>query len=136
LRKWTRNVKSFRVPSFCGLLENGQYGRAAARLSDLRASLFPRNPTGEVVIVAIDAKSIQAFGVWPWPRSIHGQLLRALQSAGAADVAFDVDFGARSDSTQDKLLSEALADFAHFPMEVRCPASVTRVGINDNKTLC
>lgn len=109
MRRWYQHAVVAAVIatlSLAGLLDD-----FAARLSDFRASLFPRNPTGEVVIVAIDAKSIQKIGVWPWPRSIHAELLRALQRAGAADVAFDVDFSARSNSTQDQALSDALADF-------------------------
>ena len=39
------------------------------------------------------------------------ELLRALKRAGTADVAFDVDFSARSDPHQDKALAAALAEF-------------------------
>src|SRR3970282_41219 len=46
-----------------------------------------------VVIVAIDYESVQRIEYrWPWPRSIHAQLIRKLASAGARVVAFEVLF--------------------------------------------
>ena len=62
----------------------------------IRAALFPRHATGDIIVVAIDADSIQKIGVWPWPRTLHASLIEKLQKAGAEDIAFDVDFSAPS----------------------------------------
>jgi diguanylate cyclase (GGDEF)-like protein/PAS domain S-box-containing protein len=77
-------------------------------LLDLRSGWFPRNASGEIVVIAIDPPSIQKFGVWPWPRSFHAALLDKLESAGAREVAFDVDFSSKSNETSDGIFAEAL----------------------------
>jgi len=60
-----------------------------------------------VVIVAIDYESVQRIEYrWPWPRSIHAQLIRKLASAGARVVAFDVLF-LDPDPIHDPVLAEA-----------------------------
>jgi diguanylate cyclase (GGDEF)-like protein/PAS domain S-box-containing protein len=77
-------------------------------LVDLRFVAFPRNTSGKVVLVAIDPPSIDAIGVWPWPRRIHADLIKRLQAAGAAEIAFDVDFSTPSDVGSDDAFLEAL----------------------------
>ena len=37
-------------------------------LVDLRFGWQSRAATGDVVVIAIDAPSIEQIGVWPWPR--------------------------------------------------------------------
>ena len=46
--------------------------------------------------------SIEKIGIWPWPRRLHAELLRQLQSARASDIVFDVDFSTPSDPASDK----------------------------------
>jgi adenylate cyclase len=88
-------------------------GRVAA--SDLleRLSLFcfdiyqkaaPRE-AGDVPIrvVDIDDPSLNKIGQWPWPRTVVAQLVDRLREAGAAVIAFDIDF-AEPDRTSPKLL--------------------------------
>lgn len=77
-------------------------------LLKLRAASDTRSATGEVVVVAIDAASIEKVGVWPWPRSLHGKLIAQLQKAGAQNVAFDVDFSSPSKADEDASFAEAL----------------------------
>ena len=52
-------------------------------LADLRFDWLSRAASGDIVLVAIDAPSIEKIGVWPWPRRLHAELLRQLESAGA-----------------------------------------------------
>ena len=75
---------------------------------DARFSLFPRQATGEVVVIAIDAPSLDEIGVWPWPRKLHAQLIKKLRMAGVSDIAFDVDFHSASNAKDDELLAKAL----------------------------
>lgn len=77
-------------------------------LRDLRFGAETRPPTGSIVFVDIDARSLEAVGVWPWPRSIHAQLTDSLLDAGAESVAFDVDFSAASTEAEDRAFEEAL----------------------------
>jgi adenylate cyclase len=66
---------------------------AELKASDLRLySGALHKPTGNVVVAAIDDKSIAAKGRFPWPRSIEAQLVTALGDYRAAVVGFDVAF--------------------------------------------
>ncbi|HVZ81280.1 MAG TPA: CHASE2 domain-containing protein [bacterium] len=51
-----------------------------------------RKPEAPVAIVAIDENSLREIGQWPWPRSIHAQLIRKLKADGAKVVFYDVFF--------------------------------------------
>jgi adenylate cyclase len=50
----------------------------------------PRPPSGKVVIVAVDEKSVEAEGIWPWSRAKMAKLIDALAAGGVAAVGFDV----------------------------------------------
>jgi CHASE2 domain-containing sensor protein len=78
-------------------------------LADLNFLVTSRQASGDVVVIAIDSHSIDKIGVWPWPRRLHAELLRKLESAGAQDIAFDVDFSSPSDPTSDQAFADALA---------------------------
>jgi adenylate cyclase len=44
----------------------------------------------QVAVVAIDEASLRSVGRWPWSRSVQADLVRKLEAAGAAVIAFDV----------------------------------------------
>ena len=78
------------------------------RLAEFRFGQLTRAPTGSVVLVDIDAKSLAAIGVWPWPRTVHAQIVDALTGYGAAEIAFDIDFSAQSSPAADAAFAAAL----------------------------
>jgi len=82
----------FVVAALAIVLSSGLHDALRNALTDLRFSWAQRHAGGEIVVVAIDAPSIEKIGVWPWPRRLHAELLRRLQAAGVRDVVFDVDF--------------------------------------------
>ncbi|MGA8381225.1 MAG: adenylate/guanylate cyclase domain-containing protein [Stellaceae bacterium] len=76
---------------------------------DLYQRALPRAPgSSPVRIVDIDDASLATIGQWPWPRTIVAQLVDRLAAAGAAVVAFDIDF-AEPDRTSPKMLLPLLA---------------------------
>lgn len=77
---------------------------------DLFSTLAPPAPADDVVIVAIDEPSFAEVGrQWPWPRSLHADLVKALRAAGARAIAFDVVFAEPSTDPQaDAALAAAL----------------------------
>lgn len=92
------------------VLSTGWHASLRNVLTDWRFAWQSRAASGNIVVVAIDAPSIDQIGVWPWPRRLHAELLRQLESAGAQDVAFDVDFSTPSDPASDDAFVNALRD--------------------------
>ncbi|MBE7734606.1 CHASE2 domain-containing protein [Devosia faecipullorum] len=86
----------------------GFWDAADARLSGLRFSAADRAPSGDFVFVDIDARSLSEVGVWPWPRSVHADLLDRLMDLGVYEVAFDIDFSTASNAENDRSFSEGL----------------------------
>lgn len=52
----------------------------------------PEPTTGEVVVVDLDEKSLQAVGQWPWPRNVFGDMVRQIGAAKPRAVGFDIVF--------------------------------------------
>jgi adenylate cyclase len=76
---------------------------------DLYQKAAPREPgNAPIRIVDIDDSSLEKIGQWPWPRTLIAQLVERLREAGAAVVAFDIDF-AEPDRTSPKQLLPLLA---------------------------
>ncbi|MDI1264838.1 MAG: CHASE2 domain-containing protein, partial [bacterium] len=90
------------------ILSGGWHGALRHVLADLRFSWQSRQATGDIVVVAIDAPSIEKIGVWPWPRLLYAELIRQLQKADVQDIALDVDFSTPSDASSDRTFAEAL----------------------------
>ena len=77
-------------------------------LANLRFSALQRPPTGGVVLLEIDAASLKKVGVWPWPRTVHAQIVDRLIALGAASVVYDVDFSSASTADADAAFAGAL----------------------------
>lgn len=46
----------------------------------------------DIVLVAVDEASLEAYGRWPWPRDRHGYVVHYLKQADAKAVVFDILF--------------------------------------------
>ena len=90
------------------VLSCGWHGALRHALADLRFAWQSRQASGDIVVIAIDAQSIDKIGVWPWPRLLHAELVRQLQRADVQDIALDVDFSTPSDAASDRSFAEAL----------------------------
>ena len=90
------------------ILSSGWHGALRHVLADLRFAWQSRQASGDIVVIAIDASSIDRIGVWPWPRLLYAELLRQLQKADVQDIALDVDFSTPSDASSDRNFAEAL----------------------------
>ena len=78
-------------------------------LGDARFSLAQRAASDRLGLVEIDPRSLAELEQWPWPRRWHAELIDRLVAAGASEIAFDVDFSARSTPGDDAALEAALA---------------------------
>ncbi|HRE54662.1 MAG TPA: CHASE2 domain-containing protein [Candidatus Competibacter sp.] len=68
-------------------------------------------PPSQIVIVAIDELSLAEIKrQWPWPRSMHAQLIRQLHQAGAKVIGMDVLFSEPSEPEEDFALEQAMRE--------------------------
>ena len=80
------------LSSFTPYLENLELKGYDFMMSTVRG---PLPAPEDVVIVAIDETSLaeyEDYFQWPWPRRVHGQLIRSLNDAGVRAIIFDVIF--------------------------------------------
>lgn len=75
---------------FALLLAIGVSSQADDALYDLNMQHWGYTPGDDVVIVAIDPKSLGELGRWPWPRSLHARLIERLTDDGARSIGMDV----------------------------------------------
>lgn len=59
-------------------------------LYDAGLSLSSRDPSSDIVIVAIDDASLAAIGRWPWPRTVHATLIDTLAASGTRAIGLDL----------------------------------------------
>ena len=70
---------------------------------------YPQDPN--IIIVAIDEKSLKVLGHWPWSRGVHAELMNRLATIDNKVVALDVLFSETqgTDPYADHLLASAIA---------------------------
>jgi PAS domain S-box-containing protein len=107
LRHWLAPLAIFAIVGAAFAL--GAFEPLERALMDGRFRLLERPARGDMVVVAIDARSLRELSSWPWPRSYHARLLDALFAAGAAQVALDIDLSAAAPPDDDRRLAAALA---------------------------
>src|SRR5690349_2045193 len=101
---------------FGGLRAAGQLQPLENAAADMRARVLTREVRSDIVIVGIDAASLQALNDWPWPRRHHAELMDQLRHASPASVFLDIDFSSQTTSLDDALLEAALAKPRDFPV--------------------
>ena len=74
----------------------------------LRGTVQPDSP---VVIVAIDQKSEDTLGRWPFPRSYFADALDVLREAGARAIAFDINFPQPDQNSALQALQQVRKDY-------------------------
>ncbi|OGF48492.1 MAG: hypothetical protein A2452_11715 [Candidatus Firestonebacteria bacterium RIFOXYC2_FULL_39_67] len=51
-----------------------------------------RAPIDDVIIVAIDDKSFEELGTYPWPRDVYGKIIEKLKADNAKVIGLDIEF--------------------------------------------
>ncbi len=77
-------------------------------LWEFRFHTIERPVSGDIVVVDIDARSLNELGVWPLPRRLYADLTDHLAEAGARDIVFDIDFSSTSNPEDDTLFAAAI----------------------------
>jgi adenylate cyclase len=68
------------------------------------------DPPRDLVVVAIDDRTFDELREsWPFPRGLHAKVVDILTQAGAAVIAYDVQFTEPTEREQDEALARAIA---------------------------
>ena len=68
--------------------------------------LYNNKPDTDILLLAIDDKSLQKYGRWPWDRDILAQIQDKLNTSEAKAIAWNLTFFETSDT--DSVLSQSL----------------------------
>lgn len=75
-------------------------------------------PTVPIVIIAIDDKSLQEIGRWPWDRQVHSELLEKLKKYDPLAVGYDVNFSEKSNIQSDEKLAASIKKMGNVLLPV------------------
>ena len=62
-------------------------------VQDTVSWLYPRRASPDIVIVTIDAPSLQAIGRWPWRRALHAELIQRISAHTPRAIGMDILLG-------------------------------------------
>ncbi|MGY1877999.1 CHASE2 domain-containing protein [Pseudomonas reactans] len=79
-------------------------------LYDSLRRLTPLPVDPRILLVTIDDSSLKKLGRWPWPRSLHADLIDRLSAAQPSAILFDVIFSEPGDPANDKRLAESVCN--------------------------
>lgn len=103
----------------------------------------PHPPHPDIVILAIDNKSIQTIGRWPWDRSVHSRIINKLNEVNPAAVAVDITLSEPQNDIEDLQLSKSLqtvnypvvlAVSKNLPLEIFLQNNLASAGRSDVPT--
>lgn len=77
-------------------------------LYDSLRRLTPLPVDPRILLVTIDDQSLKKLGQWPWPRSVHADLIDRLSAARPAGILFDVIFSEPGEAADDQRLADAV----------------------------
>ena len=79
-------------------------------VQDATTGLQKRPPHPDIVVVAIDERSIAAIGRWPWRRVLHAELLRQISLQEPQAIGMDILFTEEDtvNPVDDTLLANAI----------------------------
>jgi len=97
------------ILSICYLSNAKFFDVLEEKTLDMRFTMRGKiSPGPETVIAAIDEKSINKLGRFPWPRSVWGRVVDRLTADGAKVIVFDVFFTEPENVESDDMLQQAI----------------------------
>ncbi len=77
-----------------------------------------------IVIIEISDADIMQVGRWPWKRSWHAALTRALTKLGARSIYFDIIFSEPATEEEDQLFEDAIKESkdVYLPFAFQLPS--------------
>lgn len=99
-------------------------------LYDSLRRLTPLPVDPRILLVTIDDQSLKKLGQWPWPRSLHADLINRLSAAQPTAILFDVIFNDAGNIADDQRLADAVCNAGNvlLPLERDGTASLSPAG--------
>ncbi|MBF5003183.1 CHASE2 domain-containing protein [Diaphorobacter caeni] len=101
-------------------------------IHDVGGRLHAPEANRDIVIVAIDDRSIEAIGRWPWRRALHAQLLDQITEQSPRAVGLDVLFSEPDADYpgDDTILSQAIARNGNVVLPIIRSTDETRASVD------
>lgn len=91
-------------------VQEGWTQRLDAKLLDETSHWRLSQPSGQIVLVEIDDRSLAQVGNWPWDRTLHADLLNKLSQVQSKMVVYDILFLEPTTAEIDDQLANAIAN--------------------------
>src|SRR5882762_3371868 len=111
----------------------GVFGNAFQGLErstyDLGVRERSRVPSDRVAVIAIDDQSIQNLGRWPWPRTLHAQLVDKLRAGGAKIIGSTVFYSESEQDAGAAVIDDLAKSLQASPLTQQIPAEIDSFNI-------
>ena len=119
-----------------GARESGAIAPLEREALKARFGVRGAEPVKGMLVVGIDADTFTELEQrWPFPRSLHGKVVRRLHAAGAREIVYDVQFTEPTSPRQDLALFDSIDDAGGAVLatsESRADGSTNVLGGDDN----
>jgi serine/threonine-protein kinase len=95
---------------------------------DLGVRARERTPSDRIAVIAIDDQSVQNLGRWPWPRTLHAQMLDKLREGGAKVVANTVFYSEAQEDPGLRYINEINELVQKSPLTRQIPVEIQTFG--------
>lgn len=94
-------------------------------LYDFNMDHWRYTPTDDVIIVAVDQRTLDALGGWPLPRAIHGRVIDKLTDLGVSAIGMNITIAMpdKINPENDRLLAQAIRRNGRVVMPVLADTS-------------
>jgi EAL domain-containing protein (putative c-di-GMP-specific phosphodiesterase class I)/CHASE2 domain-containing sensor protein len=106
-----------------GLIGAGELPEDMLRAS--RNQLHAHKASGDIVLVAIDDRSLREIGRWPWPRREYANMINNIDAAGAKRTFVDIIINGRSEAADDAAVANAIEKAGNVTLAVSTRAVIT-----------
>ncbi|URD61612.1 EAL domain-containing protein [Sphingomonas sp. KRR8] len=94
------------------------------QLRSLRNFFHMHAPSGQIVLVEVNNRSIREQGAWPWPRSSLATIVDKASQAGAKGIFLTTPLDGRTTPADDQRLAQAIAASGRVTIPVRTRSGV------------
>lgn len=83
---------------------------------DLGVRMSSADPGDKIAVIAIDDRSVQNIGRWPWGRQIHAQMIDKLVAGGAKTIGNTIIYSEPNDDSAMKWIRQLRSELANVAL--------------------